>query len=84
MGVHKQQETDNIMQNWEQLSVQLDAATLYEPDESIDDREIARRLANAIVDTVYQYKAQGCEVVSMEFNNGLVTLHLRQPSVGVS
>lgn len=72
------------MHNWEQFSVQLDAATLYNYDESIDDHEIARRLANAIVDTVYEYKQQGCEVISMEFNGGRVTLNLRQRSVGVS
>ena len=63
---------------WEFFSVELSAAELRDPDEdSLTDLELARRLSEAIIHTVQHYKAEGCQLVNMEFNAGQVVINFK-------
>jgi hypothetical protein len=59
------------------FSVEMNADD-YADEPNLTDHEIAQRLSQAIVKTVEAYRAEGCSLVSMEFNNGLVVLQFSE------
>ena len=62
----------------EQLSVEIDVTTLHKPEENLPLPDLAKRLSEAIIETVKKHKAQDWELVKMDFHTDGVKIDFKR------
>lgn len=67
------------MQDAEFHSVELNAESLYHGSGDPTNETLARLLSEAIIDTMTLYKADGWQLINMDFQGSKVTIHFTRP-----